>query len=511
MIVAAGALTNREPNDIMRVVEDDMAKHGLSKSKFVAGWQCHKMLWWRVHEPDAPELVPDDALQAVFNRGSNVGEVARTYVPGGVLIDFPHDQIDRKVQATAEAIAAGAQAIYEASFIAAGVFVAVDILEKTGRGWNLIEVKSTTTAKPQHEPDVAIQTYVLEKAGLKIKRSELMHLNRACRYPDLSNLFARDDLTAAARALLPQVPKEIKAQLRMLDGPMPDIAAGDHCTDPYECPFMARCHPKLPPHHLSTLYRLRKDKMAELEATGLHTIFDLPADYRLSAVASRQRTAVLANRLVVEAGLQSALAQWKMPIAFLDFETIAPAIPVWNGCRPYDPVPVQFSCHVLDADGSVRHAAWLADGPGDPRKELVSHVVDAVKGAKVILAWNASFERRCLNDVKACMPQFARKIDGVVKRIDDLLPVVRDNVYHPDFGGSFSIKAVLPALVPGMGYGGLEIAEGQVASDALESMLLGGDGMSTEQKAHLREALLHYCELDTLAMVKLNQKLHELV
>ncbi|HOO93516.1 MAG TPA: Dna2/Cas4 domain-containing protein, partial [Opitutales bacterium] len=201
-----------------------MARRGLSKSRFVAGWQCHKQLWWRVHEPDAQELVPDESLQAVFARGTDVGEVARSFISNGKLIDFPHDQIDKKLKATEEAISAGNSVIYEASFNAESVFVAVDILEKVRGGWNLVEVKSTTQAKPEHAPDIAVQLYVLEKAGLKIKRAELMHLNRECRYPDLSNLFARSDLTKAARELQLRVEEEVKAQLQMLDGRLPDVA-----------------------------------------------------------------------------------------------------------------------------------------------------------------------------------------------------------------------------------------------------------------------------------------------
>lgn len=484
-----------------------MARRGLSKSRFVAGWQCHKQLWWRVHEPDAQELVPDESLQAVFARGTDVGEVARSFISNGKLIDFPHDQIDKKLKATEEAISAGNSVIYEASFNAESVFVAVDILEKVRGGWNLVEVKSTTQAKPEHAPDIAVQLYVLEKAGLKIKRAELMHLNRECRYPDLSNLFARSDLTKAARELQLRVEEEVKAQLQMLDGRLPDVAIGNHCSNPRECPFMARCHPELPPHHISTLYRLRKDKMDDLVARGIQTIDDLPSDYRLSDVASRQGLAVTENRLVVEDGLKTALKSLTAPIAFLDFETIAPPIPVWNGCRPYDPVPVQFSCHVLGENGSVRHTDWIADGPGDPRTELVARVVDAVKGVKVILAWNASFERRCLNDVKICLPNLSQQIDGVVQRIDDLLPVVRDNVYHPDFGGSFSIKTVLPALLPDLGYDGMAISDGQTASDSLQAMLLHGDNMTPDAKVALRENLRTYCRLDTYAMVALLGKL----
>jgi hypothetical protein len=242
----------------------------------------------------------------------------------------------------------------------------------------------------------------------------------------------------------------------------------------------------------------------------MSTIRDVPRSYPLPAIASRQRLAVQEGRVVVEPGLRAALAKWRHPIAFLDFETIAPAIPVWNGCRPYDPVPVQFSCHVLGEDGSLTHTAWIADGPGDPREELVARVCDAVEGAWVILGWNASYELRCLNEIKACLPHLGPSVDRVAQRIDDMLAPVRSNLYHPDFGGSFSIKKVLPALLPDLGYNGMAIQDGQAASDALEAMLLRCDAAPAEARAALRENLLAYCRLDTYAMVALFGKLREL-
>lgn len=271
-----------------------MTQYHLSKSRFVAGLQCHKLLWWKVHEPDAPELVPDQALQAVFDQGTRVGELARDYVPGGVLIDFPHYEIDKKVQATADAIQNGARIIYEASFVADGVFVAVDILERVRGGWNLIEVKSTTKAKPEHIPDVAVQTHVLKSAGLDVNRAYLMHLNRQCRYPDLGNLFSRASLTSEAEDLLPSIPSEIQQQIRMLKGALPEIDRGPHCTDPHDCPFLSRCWTGLPDHHISTLYRIGK-KAFDLEKEGIRTILDLPSSYPLSAIAERQRRSVCAS------------------------------------------------------------------------------------------------------------------------------------------------------------------------------------------------------------------------
>ena len=265
--------------------------HKLSKSRYCYGLQCTKQLWWRVHEPNAPELTPDAAQQAIFDQGNRVGEVARERFPGGVLVDADYRDVDGKIEKTRRAIADGAPAVFEASFLADGVFVAVDVLERRRGGWNLVEVKSTTKVKEPHYPDVAVQLHVLRSSGLDVKRSDLMHLNSECTFPDLTNLFARSDVTGEAEALLPGVPAEIKRLRNAVEGPLPDVEPGPHCTDPYECPFMARCWPVLPEHHVTTLYRIGKRAQAFV-AEGYETIHDLPADVRLTGPTARQARSV---------------------------------------------------------------------------------------------------------------------------------------------------------------------------------------------------------------------------
>ena len=326
----------------------------LSKSRYTAGLQCDRQLWWRVHERDAPELVPDAAMQAIFDSGTRVGRVAQERVPGGVLIDFPHYAISERLEATKQALANRARVIYEASFFADETFVAVDVLEKARGGWRLIEVKSTTKVKPEHIPDVAVQLHVLRKAGLPVRSAELMHLNRDCTYPDLRDLFTRTDVTAQAEALLPDMPGEIARQLEMLRGTLPRVPIGPHCNSPYECPFKNRCWPEFPDHHVSTLYYVGNQWWA-LAADGFETVGQLPAELVTNSAAQRQRRAVRDGVTIVEPGLGSALRSLRGRLAIIDFETVAPAIPVWDGCHPYDPVPAQFSCHVQDGRGGWMH------------------------------------------------------------------------------------------------------------------------------------------------------------
>jgi predicted RecB family nuclease len=456
-----------------------------------------------VHEPSAPELQPGAATQALMDRGTRVGQLARDHVPGGVLIDLPYDAYSERFARTNEALRNGAPAIYEASFHAGGVFTAVDILKREERGFRLIEVKSTTSVKEHHIPDVAVQAHVLRQNGVDVVGAEVMHLNRACAYPDLSNLFVRSDVSEAVRADENSVPTWITEQLDMLNAPLPNVTTGPHCTTPYECPFMSRCWPSLPPHHVSTLYRMKQQRSLELEEQGYRTIYDLPEAVPLGAIADRQRRAVREGRIIVEPTLARALEAFVPPIAFIDFETLGLPVPVWNGCHPYDNVPVQFSCHVQDADGSVTHHEWLAEGPDDPRPQLVASLINACASARTVVAYNAGFERMCLEQMAAAFPALAPQILSITARLVDLLPIVRNHVYHPEFDGSFSLKKVLPALVPELTYDDLPISEGATASLELERLMFSGDEFGPDEKMRLRSDLLRYCHQDTWGLVKL--------
>lgn len=462
-----------------------MNKHpgALSKSRFLTGSQCHRLLWWQAHEPEAPELVPDLATEVIFEQGHLVGEEARRRFPGGVLVDLPHGDIDGRVAMTRALVDEGVHVIYEASFKADGIFVAVDVLLKNGDAWDLVEVKCTTRAKPEHMLDVAVQRHVLERAGLRVGRVLLMHLNRGCVFPDLSSLFELVDLTEASAALLPGVVKDARAMLAMLRGPLPIVDTGDHCTSPRECPFFARCH---------------SDSSEERES-------------HIRAVAARQRRARESGRIVVEPGLAAALACFTAPVAFLDLETVAFAIPRYVGTRPWDPVPVQASVHLRrETFGPVVHRAHLAHhDEEDPRRSLARFLVDTLRGTDTIFAWNAPFERRCLQQMADAFPEDRASLLDLAARLVDLLPVVRGHVYHPRFEGSFSLKKVAPALVDGFSWADAGVAGGHDAASLLFRLFVD-NGMDPAERAHLRAQLLDYCALDTLALVGVESKLRAL-
>ena len=488
----------------------DTARAGrlLTKSRFVSGLQCERRLWWEHHEPDAPELVPDAALEALFEHGRHVGALARERFPGGVLIDVPYTDPAGRVQATREALASGAAAVIEAAIEHDGAFAAVDVLLRDGDGWRVIEVKMSTEVKDEHVPDVAFQVLLAERSGLAVTGAELMHLDRECRHPDLLTLFVREDITALVRAALGEIDASRARFQDLLRGSIPEVAPSKHCGSPFDCPFRSRCWAGMPEHHLYTLYRARQDEVDALEAEGASTIADLPPRAATTAIRKRQVAAVRSGRIQVSPDLRQALFTITTPAVYLDFETIWPAIPVWPGMRPYDQAVVQISAHRDDGtDAPIEHAEWLADGPADPRRDAAEQIIALTAGASSVVVYNANFERLRIEEMEALFPDLAPALAAVRARLVDQLPIVRDHVYHPAFRGSFSIKAVLPALVPEESYDGMEIAEAGAASAALERVLFDRDGLTDTERAELRRALLVYCRMDTWAMVALHRAL----
>jgi hypothetical protein len=479
----------------------------LSKSRFVAGWQCHKQLWLRVHQKDAPELLVDIVLQDRFDQGAEVGALARTAFPGGVLIDLPHDHPDR-VEATRRALEAGAPAVFEATFVEDRVYAAIDVLERGAEGFTLIEVKSSTKIKDEHIPDIAIQTWVARRAGIDVRRAELMHLNTDFRHPDRGELFERTDVTAEVEAFQPRIPGMIEEQLAALAGAEPAVPVGSHCwMIDRECPFWDRCFPT-DENHVWTLYRAYKTQKWGLVLRGITQVLDVPESFGFSEIQQRQRKALRTGEMIVEPGLRKALQAFDGRLGFLDFETIGRAIPVWTDVGPWRQVVVQFSYHEQEAGapGGYRHQAYLAEGPHDPREELALRLLEATRDAERIVMYS-SFERTRIRELAQWLPHLAADLGALECKLVDLLPVIQHHVYHPRFAGSFSIKQVLNPMVPDLTYDDLAIVDGQVASVEIARLLFVAH--KVRDRDQLRRDLLAYCERDTWAMVRLLERLRE--
>jgi hypothetical protein len=480
----------------------------LSKSRFVTGVQCHKLLWWTVHDPDAVELQPDKVLADLFSQGRQVGELARTRFPGGVLIDLPHYARKERVAATRAALDAGAPALFEATFIADDTFVAIDVLERHDGGHRLVEVKASNSQKDEHIPDVAVQAYVAAACGIDVKGTEVMHLNSEFRHPDAGDLFDRTDVAAEVVAYLPNVPDEIGRQKAMLAGPVPDVAIGLHCFEPRDCPFLERCWPQ-DHDHITQLVGVGPKRASQYLSRGINSIGDLPKTEKLNFTQKRQLKAMAEDRIVVEPTLARELESFTGRLGFLDFETIMRAVPVWSGMAPWQQAAAQFSYHELQPDGTYTHAEHLAEGPRDARPPLAEAMVRATARADGVVMYT-SFEKTRIRELQLAVPELASELAALEAKLIDLHPVVKNCVYHPDFGGSFSLKDILTPLVPELTYDDLVIVDGRVASVEIARLLFVADRIPRHERDRVRRDLLAYCKQDTWAMVRLLEELLKL-
>ena len=287
----------------------------------------------------------------------------------------------------------------------------------------------------------------------------------------------------------------------------PDLPTGPHCTNPVTCEFFNRCNPPEPNDHIGYLPRLHASAMEELEKLGVESIHDIPADFELSEIQRRICTAVQTGQPWFSPELKAEFESLKYPLYFMDFETVNPAIPRFVRMHPYDHIPFQWSVHVQQEPGAAARALrilsyWTAS---DPRPAFISSLCEALGERGSIVVYNQQFESQRLWELAGWLPEYTERIRDIQRRLWDLLPVVRNHVYHPAFGGSFSLKAVLPALVPEMTYEGMEVPNGQAAGLAWESIISGNSGEAERESK--RKALLDYCGQDTLALVKLLDRL----
>jgi predicted RecB family nuclease len=427
-------------------------------------------------------------------------------------VEVPFCDPEQAIRITRELIAnPEVPAIFEAAFENGGVFVRVDILHRRRDGrWRLIEVKSTASPKEEHLDDVAIQTRVVSRSGLDVASSCLMHVNRNYVFYgsiDVRRFFKIKNLTRRVERLLPKLTFQLRSELRVLAMPnAPDIPAGPHCTDPITCEFFDRCNSPLPNDHIGYLPRLHASAAEELEEIGVESIRDIPDDFELTEIQRRAATCVQTGEPWFSPDLGKELESLKYPIYFMDFESVNPAIPRFSGMSPYDQILFQWSLHVQrEPDAEPEHHEFLATDGGDPRREFISSLCGALRESGSIVVYNHQFESQRLSELANWLPEFAERIKRIQSRLWDLLPVFRNNLYHPAFAGSYSLKSVLPALVPEMSYDGMAVANGQDAGLAWESLIRGG--LDQSERERTRKALLDYCGQDTMAMVRLVEKL----
>jgi len=479
----------------------------LSKSRFGAGLQCLKRLYLECYSRELMDPV-DEAQQALFDTGTNVGELARERFPSGLLISEQYYEHGLAGESTQKAISnMHVPAIYEAAFTFEDIRVRVDVLRRNDDDtFDIIEVKSSTSVKPDHVPDVAVQLHVVEGAGVVIKNVFLLHIDNKYVYEggpyELTKLFRMEDITEKARRYLSSISHLLTDMWKTLgQDEAPGIEIGSHCTKPYTCAFYSHCRQDAPEHDIEQLPRASAKLLEKLRTADIHDIREIPDGFdSLTDNQQRVRDSVVSGEPHLGSELSEALNQATFPLNFLDFETFNPALPAYPGTRPYQIIPFQWSLHILDTAGNLSHMEFLHDGNGDPREMVATSLLDAVGTEGSIVAYS-SYERTTIQHLAEEFPQYAERLLALCDRIFDLLKVIRESYYHPEFHGSYSVKSVLPVLVPNLGYADLGIQGGSIAAIAYARMI--DSDTSTSEKAYTKDALLAYCQRDTEAMVRI--------
>jgi predicted RecB family nuclease len=480
----------------------------LTKSRFLAGEQCPKRLWQQCHAPleDGSESSP------ITETGLEVGRLAHRLFPNGAVAWTEGQTASQAIAATRAFVKDEAiTAIFEAALQSGRLFARVDILERGKRGtWNICEVKLSTEVKDEHIDDVAFQLHVANEAGLKISRVEIIHVNRDYVLKDKGlepkRYFRRVDVTAEAKKRLREIPGMIKTFLGIVDKDRaPDIEPWTQCHNPYTCEFLDRCTANKPKDWIFYLPRLGLQRGELLRAKGIESIAKIPEDIGLTEKQAIIRDVYRTGRPYISSGLKHALRTFGPPAYYLDFETMSPAIPLYQGTRPYERLPFQWSLHMRDKKGELQHSGFLADGGDNPREAFAESLIEKLASSTEPIIVYSSFERSTLNQLAGVLKQHRAAIENITSRLCDLLAIMREHVYYAEFGGSYSIKAVGPVIAPNITYDDLDyVADGGEASWAFERIV---SGSYKSEENNLRQALEEYCRRDTLAMVEIHSRL----
>ncbi|MBS4068977.1 MAG: DUF2779 domain-containing protein [Sulfurimonas sp.] len=485
----------------------------LSKSLYIRGLQCHKALWLQKYRPELKTDVSASA-QAAFDSGNNVGILAQDIFPDGVLIPYDGLTPAEQIEKTKSFLAEGTHTIYEATFSHDAVFVKADILHKGLNGWELYEVKGSTGLKEIYLDDISLQYYVLEGAGIKPEKAYLIHINKDYVRDgniDVKGLFCIVDVTDKIIARQGKIVENLNAMRSMLQDNIPTTDIGPHCDSPYECPFCGYCWSHIPSPSVFDYADIGRPDAFEFYRQGIIKMEDVPID-KLGWRQKLQHEGVLYQKNFIDnSKVKIFLDSIWFPLCFMDFETTyMNPIPFFDGTRPYQQVPFQYSLHILDGPNSeLRHIEFLADGSKNPQEEFFNSLIDAIPDNACILTWNKSFEKGRIKELKIAFPNKSDNADKILENIRDLMIPFREKIiYFWQFNGSYSIKAVLPALVPELSYKSLEISNGEMAALAWINMIKTD---CVDTKIKIRNQLLKYCQLDTYAMVRILNEMHKLM
>lgn len=493
-----------------------MAKdYTLSKSSYIKGLQCEKQLYLYKHFYDTQDKYTEMQL-AIFRKGTSAGILAQSLFPGGIdASSSSHFLYKEGIEKTNALMQNQNQTIYEASFLFDELLVIADIVVKKGNIINVYEVKSTTSITDVIINDAAIQYHIISNAGYKINDFSIIHLNKNyVREGELNinSLFMIKSVKNKIKSLQKNVRNNIIQFNKVLNRPeVPQVDIGPHCTYPYQCSFIGTCWKDIPAYSVFNIAGLSQAKKFDLYNKGITELKNIPRDYPLSPLQWLQVDSELKNEKVIKRKeIKSFLAGLRYPLHFLDFESFQPAVPLFNKSKPYQQIPFQFSLHVKNSEDSpLKHYEFLCEPGIDPRTKLADALIPLINPSGSVMVYNKTFEVNILDKIAADFPEYLEDIEKILNCIIDLMePFQKRYYYSPDLKGSYSIKSVLPSLVPELSYSRLAIKEGGEASLFYEQLWIEEDYRKIES---VKESLLRYCELDTLAMVKIVERLKELI
>lgn len=477
----------------------------LSKSKYMAGRQCEKRLWLEVHRHDLIEW--DDAQKARLAKGTAFGELARELLGPGVLVDVGPD-MPAAIAKTSELVqkTKPPRHVFEATLSHRNVLVRVDALRRKGARFEVIEVKSSSEVKEPHLDDCAIQTWVARGSGIDTCRTWVAVADREFVYTEEGNyqgLLRLEDVSVHVEERQAEVARRVRRFQKVLRAEEPDIRTGPHCSKPYECPFLSYCQAQEDPgpEYPLGLWSRSPALVRRLAEAGYEDLREVPLDEVPKGKNERMLKAIHKGKAVVAPELRRQLADLPYPRRYLDFEAIDFVVPRWLGTRPFEHVPFQWSCHVEKAEDQVEARGFLDLSGDDPRRGLARSLIRACGKRGPILVYG-SYESRCLSGLSQFLPDLSEALDSIRARLVNLLPLMQENYYHPDMRRSWSLKSVLPTVVPALAYGDLgDVADGVAAQDAyLEAI---DAATKPARRAELRTALERYCERDTWGLVEL--------
>lgn len=492
-----------------------MALHLLSKSSYIKGLQCEKHLYlYKYHYDEMDEL--SEMQKAIFKRGIDVGELAQKLFPGGIVAakGDPPDY-EKALKKTEELINDGSSIIYEAAFMFNEVLSIADIFLVEDDGVRVYEVKSSTSISETYLNDAALQYYVISNLGMKVKDFSIIYINN--QYVrngslNLEELFISESVLELILPLQKTVRQNVeKFKKLLMRKKMPNIDIGEHCHNPYTCAFFDYCRKYIPENSIFDFSGMHLTKKYELYREGIISLDDVPSDYPLNKNNVLQLEVYRSGKpLVDKKSIRSFLSDLNYPLYFMDFETFQPAVPLFDNSKPYQQIPFQYSVFLKkDKESEAEHFEFLAEPGDDPRRRFIENLLKVTKGKGDVIVYNKTFEITRLNEIARDFPEYTDEIEKLISRIKDLMiPFQKKYYYAPEMKGSYSIKAVLPALVPELSYDELEINEGGLASIAYESLQTQTDLMFI---AEIKQQLLEYCKLDTLGMVRILEQLEKLM